>query len=395
MRLKLTVAGVAALSVITLLAGGAVFASPPRRVIPPQPRALWRPLTANEMKDAVGGIGTGAVEPSAQSQSGYDNIAFSLEWLKLSNDPMTYVVFADSTKTASRVISTAGHEIWSTRTRWPTDGTYRILRTGWFAENGSGDINYSGASHRVHPNVRMINVRFWNTIVNGVSTGISWSQVDRVVDNMDHNYAWNITQSIDAIYGQCSTLSQRMQFRNAGTPTLTMPASCPHPLPHPLPTNCMQDLYNVTTSGGTDNTSLNVIFFRDAPWNGIHGRRPDTANPTAYLIGIRSSRVSDPGFPATLAHEIGHYLLHPINLYPQDHAPTYNCGEAGEPVCGSDPARCGMMLFAGSRQPACVETNNLMCAGTDGFCGRRVTTGTGSQCARAASQWPFYYQDHN
>lgn len=271
-------------------------------------RTSVRTLSGDEAASVRGGVGVDSYH--AHTSSSEDNLAFNIDWATnpaYQGTAQTVGIFENDTKLQTREVSGASGT-WKTRTLWPISG-YKTFKFKWLDASYAWTTTYSGGTHRVNPDIHMVKIRIWNTTIDGVTTAVNYSAMKAVIDNLNFNYLWESTNSVDALFSQCLP-SKTMQLRLVGVSTLTL-GQCDYPIPglsgsapyYGIDSDCIDEMADDSTADGSNTT--NLIILNNMGDNGWHLRGASTSNPTWHAIAVKESWTTDPGFIRTLAHELG------------------------------------------------------------------------------------------
>ena len=320
-----------------------------------------RELTPPEMAEARGGVSV--TRNTVYGGFGEDNVPFSFNYTSSSTTTQYLGIFAGSTKTASLTVAAGASGTWNTRTNWPISGTH-LETVKYTPDTSTWSTSYTGVNRSISTNVRMLLVRGWNTRIAGVGTAINFTQLQQVIDEFNTLYG-DTTRSVDAIFTQCSTSGAQVQLRLEGVYGQIDLANCANPVVPPPAFSvdpCTEEVFNETTSNGTNLTRVNLVFVPGIDGAvAFHHRGEHYDTNREYWIALRAGDITSARFPRLLAHELTHWV------WPN--------GGVSHVTTGCDG----------------TVNANVMCANW-GLQGRRLTT---DQCTDLHQEPVPYYRDWN
>jgi hypothetical protein len=179
------------------------------------------------------------------------------------------------------------------------------------SSTGGWDQSFQGGLHSVNSAIRVVNVRLWNSTVGGSTTNATAAQLQTLLDNNTITYAWQSTQSVDAIHTQCGNTSaeypERMQFRfvGMGSSTLNL-TNCTLNENCQVSSGCRDQAFNATTNNGTNMNELHIISVPSLAGSFVGCRSYAGGGNPSYAIMISNGMWTQSAIPAEVAHEIGH-----------------------------------------------------------------------------------------
>lgn len=340
------------------------------------------PLSQQELDATRGGVNVTFFSPQGPRNSALDNLDFQYNFNNqiLATDNVNLRIMAEGTKTAQATVTTTGAPnylgTWQTRTDWPYPGgrsvtleAYNPIDEMWWASHTDANL------HSVDANVKVHEIKFWNLRDQFNFTSVAGWQAEQLVDRLNTiTYDPQTTDSIDAVFDQCSTGFQQQQFRYTGIDTidLTVTPSCIVMFPQGFDCVttgpsllCHDQIFDRILEDDPNLEKIHITFTGNNPcsaggWNSL-GRAcpadpntqctaPGTSNnccnnwsPTnayqnQYWMMAQSSFIADPyTMTIILAHEIGHFWLGHVD----DNEPWDT-----NPACAS---------------PGAASADNLMC----------------------------------